>query len=195
MLKFSHHAANKAWTVEKWLLVGGITLLAALILGIWGLFAIGNLVSERLPQWAEQGRQAIGVAVRRADDSLPGVRGQVEALAPGVTGKVDDLLGRPPAQDVGGEDVAGMPRYPGMVRTAYRNVDGRRTVTYQVRADFVDVLQFYREATQRNGWTATVLEGGAAREVRSVSQGGRQLEVTVSRGAIGKLTTVTIAQR
>lgn len=194
-MKPGPHTAHHARTVKKWLLVGGVTLLVALILGIWGLFAIGNLVSERLPQWAEQGQQAIGVAVRQADESLPGVRSQVEALAPGVTGKVDDLLGRPPAQDVGGEDVAGMPRYPGMVRTAYHNVDGRRTVTYRGRADFADVLQFYREATQRNGWTATVLEGGAGREVRSVTQGERRLEVTVSRGTIGKLTTVTVAER
>ncbi|MBU6514019.1 MAG: hypothetical protein KGR99_17095 [Betaproteobacteria bacterium] len=194
-MRLAPHPTHHVRTVKKWLLVGGVTLLVALILGIWGLFAIGNLVSERLPQWTEQGRQAIGVVVQQADESLPGVRGQVEALAPGVTSKVDDLLGRPPAQDVGGEDVAGMPRYPGMVRTAYRNVDGRRTVTYQRHADFADVLQFYRDATQRNGWTATVLEGSAGREVRSVSQGARRLEVTVSRGTIGKLTTVTVAEQ
>jgi hypothetical protein len=194
-MKLPQHLAHDARIVKKWLLIGGVTLLVALILGIWGLFAIGNLVSERLPQWTEQGRQAMGVAVRQADDALPGVREKIESLAPGLTDQVDGLLDRPPAQDVGGEDVAGMPRYPGMVRTAYRNVEGRRTVTYQGRANFAEVLRFYREATQRNGWTATVLEGGAGREVRAVSQGERRLEVTVSRGAIGKLTTVTIAER
>lgn len=194
-MKLSHLSVPHARTVKKWLLIGGVTLLVALSLGIWGLFAIGNRVSERLPQWADQGRQAISVAVQQADDWLPGVRGKIESLAPGLTGQVDGLLGRPPAQDVGGDDVAGMPRYPGMVRTAYRNVEGRRTVTYQGRADFANVLQFYLDATQRNGWTATVVEGGAGREVRSFHQGARQLEVTVSRATIGKLTTVTIAER
>jgi hypothetical protein len=194
-MKLSQQLTHDARTLKKWLLIGGVTLVVALALGVWGLFAIGNLVSERLPQWTDQGRQAMGAAVREADDSLPGVRGKIESLAPRLTDKVDGLLDRSPAQDVGGEDVAGMPRYPGMMRTAYRNVAGRRTVTYQGRADFADVLRFYREEAQRNGWTVTVLEGSARREIRAVSLGERRLELTLSREAIGKQTTVVIAER
>lgn len=184
-------------TMKNWLLIGGATFVVALLLGVWGLVAVWGLVTDHLPQWTGQGKHAMETIVEKADGVVPGLREKAEILAPGLTDKVGGLLGRDtlPTQDVGGEDIPDLPRYPGMVRTAYRTVEGRKTVTYQGRSSFAGVVRFYREEMQRGGWMVTVLEGAPDREVHAYARDGRRVAVTLSRAAGGNLTAVVGEER
>ncbi len=63
---------------------------------------------------------------------------------------------RPPILDVAGEDIPGVPRYPGSVRISQtRADDGERTLTtsqYIASVGFDEIFRFYKEELPANGW-------------------------------------------
>lgn len=70
-----------------------------------------------------------------------------------------------PAADVAGEEILGLVRYRVAVRTGYvvKNMAVAATmVTYQVKAESVDVLKFYETQMLAVGWGEAVIEEGKA---------------------------------
>lgn len=81
--------------------------------------------------------------MRTAQETLPTVTDKVAESAPGLARQLEGLIpGAPlPAEDVGGQDFADIPRFPGMARAAQLptfsltgNFDGHS-------ADLVDLLK------------------------------------------------------
>jgi hypothetical protein len=193
MKRLSHLTPEHGFrSVKKGLLIAGLALLLSLALGIGGVVVVWNLITERLPQWINASEQGVTIAIDQADHSLAD---KMQSLAPSLTDQVVSALGWAPAHDVGGEDIAHLSRYPGMVRTTYRDINGRRTVTYRGRADLAEVVRFYRDEAQRQGWTVTVLEANPVREVYSLMRGGHEVLLTCSRSLFGNLLTVTLEER
>ena len=147
--------------------VSGIGFLVLLALLVWAVVAGVGLVSGHLPRWLAGGEQLAAKAVRKAQETLPTVTDKVAESAPGLARQFERLVpgAALPAQDVGGQDFADIPRFPGMVRVAYSLAGQKKTVAYQARAEFGQVVAFYvREMAQR-GFTGQVTSASPAEEI------------------------------
>jgi hypothetical protein len=80
-----------------------------------------------------------------------------------------------PAADAAGEDLLGLPRFPGSVRTAFhREVQGGALVTdveYVADAELDDVRGFYRVTFRQYGWEVIELDFSLTQWVFLVSMG------------------------
>lgn len=146
---------------------GGIGFVVLLVLLVWAGVAGVGLVSDHLPRWLASGEQFATETMRKAQETLPTVTDKVAESAPGLARQIEGLIPGTalPAEDVGGQDLADIPRFPGMVRVAYSLAGQKRTVAYQVRAEFGQVVAFYvREMAQR-GFTGQVTSASPAEEI------------------------------
>ena len=84
-----------------------------------------------------------------------------------------------PPPSVGGEDIPGVPRFPGLVRTAYAFSAGKRTVTYRGEAEYAAVAAFYQRELAALGFGRTVLSATAREEVHEYRKADRRLSLTV----------------
>ena len=152
--------------------VSGIGFLVLLTLLVWAVVAGVGLVSDHLPRWLAGGKQLAVEAVHKAQETLPTVTGstvigKVAESAPGLARQFESLIpgAALPAQDVGGQDLADIPRFPSMVRVAYSLAGQKKTVAYQARAEFGQVVAFYvREMAQR-GFAGQVTSASPAEEI------------------------------
>lgn len=147
--------------------VSGIGFVVLLALLVWAVVAGVGLVSDHLPRWLAGGKQFAVEAVRTAQETLPTVTDKVAESAPGLARQFESLIPGValPAQDVGGQDFADIPRFPGMVRVAYSLAGQKKTVAYQARAEFGQVVAFYvREMAQR-GFAGQVTSASPAEEI------------------------------
>ena len=98
-----------------------------------------------------------------------------------------------PVVDVAGDDVSGLPRYPGAVRTAYdRERQGTKAVTavdYVATAQQDDVRAFYRRVFREEGWELIELDFSGGEWVFLVEKGRRAAFVEIEDGG-----TYTIIQ-
>jgi len=89
-----------------------------------------------------------------------------------------------PTEDEPGNEIAGLPRYPGSIRTAYgRQVSPERVLTsatYAMRASSNDVRAFYVEAFHAEGWQ--IVDLGFSRGTWSfvLERGPRQASVEIA---------------
>ena len=170
----------------------GIGIVVLLALLVWGAVVGIGFVWNNAPRWLEGGEQLAVEAVRRAQETLPAVTDQVAASAPGLARQIDSLLPGAvlPAQDVGGQDLADIPRFPGMVRVAYSLAGNKRTVAYQARAEFAQVVAFYtREMAQRH-FAGQVTSASPAEEIHLYRRGNEQFEFRFTKiSRLGAATT------
>jgi hypothetical protein len=99
-----------------------------------------------------------------------------------------EAMGTPTA-DVPGDDVPGLPRYPGSVRVEYGSeiTDGLATTQarYAVTAELDAVREFYRHAFQTQGWSEVDVRFSQGRWTFLVVSGQREARVRIeSRGAL-----------
>jgi hypothetical protein len=186
--------------VSKKLVLAGVIGLV-LILGLLAWAAIAGLgwLWRQAPQWLESGRGAATEVVRRADEALPGMKEKIEQVVPPLAEQAEKWLPgeAPPARDVGGEDVPGVPRFPGLMRAAYALEGNRRTVTYRGEADYAEVAAFYPRELAALGFKRTVLSATAVEEVREYRKADRRLHLTIQhRGGRlgGGYTEVVVAE-
>lgn len=87
----------------------------------------------------------------------PGGGGIEDTAAPGVQTSSADVEPGIPAEDVSGEDISGLPRYPGSVRVQYvrDDFDGVMwtEVEYATATELDDVREFYRDVFRTEGWS------------------------------------------
>lgn len=162
--------------------VSAISVLA-LGLVVWGGFAFLGYLWRQAPSLIEGGRGLVTETVRRADEMLPGVKEKIEQAAPAFSEHAQQLWPTEavPAQDVGGDDLPGVPRYAGLVRIAYALNEGKRSATYRGEADYAAVLAYYQRELAALGFEGTVLAATAREDIREYRQANQTLRVEIRR--------------
>ncbi len=108
--------------MKKLVLIGGIGLVIVVILVIWAFIAGVGLVLKKLPHWMSAAEKVAGVAIEKAKEALPGIQEKAQEKAKEVSPEIAERIKgiipgeEIPEKDVGGEDIAGIPRFPNMVR-------------------------------------------------------------------------------
>lgn len=157
--------------------IGGLGLVILLVLLVWGVIAGIGLVTDRLPQWLAGGKQIAAQSVQKAEETLPGLKERVKALVPPELGqKVEEWApgAALPKQDVGGEDIAGVPRFPGMVRVAFGVHERKKSVAYKGAASFAEVIALYAREMATLGFTKEVTAASPAEETHVYAKGNRR---------------------
>jgi hypothetical protein len=126
---------------------------------------------------------AVGAAVWAF--AFIGVMSVVEAISrdPSVADRSDSLL--PTASEMPGQEVAGLPRYEGSVRSEYRQHPyGNLTLTeaeYLNEAPVAKVRNHYEGAFQREGWTVVDTEFLHGEWTFTIARGERMGSVEIER--------------
>lgn len=167
-----------------WFALGaGLMVLMALL--TWALFSLGAWLFGQSQNWMQLARQ--GMAAPAQD-----VLSQVEQAAPGVVGAVTGAVGdylpalpalkpETPARDVSGQDLGPVPRYPGLVRSAWQGEGARLAVEFSGGADYPAVLDHYVRGFAQAGFAQTVLSASPEAERHEYVRGGERIQLLVSR--------------
>jgi hypothetical protein len=160
--------------MSRWFWISGLSLVILLVLLVWGVIGSIGLVTDKFPQWMAGGKQIAAQSVQKAEEVLPGFKERVKALLPPELGqKVEEWVpgAALPGQDVGGEDIAGIPRFPGMVRVAFVVREQKKSVTYKGETGFVKVIAFYSREMATLGFTKEVTAASPAEETHVYAKG------------------------
>lgn len=178
-----------------------IALVAAAVLALaliaWAGFAVLTHLWQQAPSLIGSGRELASETARKVDESLPGLKDKVEQVVPGLSERARQWLSDQalPKQDVGGEDIAGVPRFTGLVRVAYVFEGGKRRVTYRGKADYAAVLTYYQRELATLGFEGTVLKATDQEESRQYHKANQQLRVEIRRPTqLGSVIEVVIAE-
>jgi len=181
--------------MKKLVLFGGTGLVIIVILVVWALIAGVGLVSEKLPNWMSGAEKVAGLAIEKAKEALPGIKEKAKEVSPEITERIKGLIPgeETPQKDVGGEDIAGIPRYPNMVRVSFDLKDGKRTVGYKGKVEFSPVIDFYNKEMSALGFKKKVLSASAHEEVHEYRKGKRALEIGFKKtDRLGLVTTAMV---
>lgn len=166
--------------MKRVILIGGIGVVIVVILIGWAIVAGIGFVSERLPHWISSAEKAGGVAIERTKEAFPQIGEKAKEVSPEITEKLKGVIPGEliPGKDVGGEDIAGIPRQPDMIRTAFNISNKKRTVAYKGKADIGTVIDFYNKEMSARGFRKHVQSASAHEEVHRHTKGKRALEFT-----------------
>lgn len=89
------------------------------------------------------------------------------------------------AEDVGGNDIGPVDRYPGLVRDYFQRYGLILKVRYQGKADFQAVLSHYTRGFEAAGYRQAVLNGSREAEHYRYYRGGELVEFKLTRKADG----------
>ncbi|MBU4321309.1 MAG: hypothetical protein KJ739_09525 [Nitrospinae bacterium] len=164
--------------MKKLILLGGIGLAIVVILVVWTLIAGLGLVSEKLPHWMSAAEKVAGVAIGKAKEALPGIQEKAGKVSPEITERVKGLISGDeiPEKDVGGEDIAGIPRVPNMVRVSFDISNGKRTIGYKGKIDLGTVTDFYNKEMSALSFKKKVLSASTHDEVHEYKKAKKALE-------------------
>lgn len=180
--------------MHKLVLIGVVVLVISAALAAWGLIAGFGFVSGKLPQWIAGAEKMGGEALGKAQQSLPLLEEKARALSPGLAEKLKAAVpaGQIPAADVGGEDIAGVPRFPGLVRVSFETLDGKKKAGYKGRAELAAAVEFYGREMAALGFKKTVKSASAGGEIHEYAKGGRSLKFTFKSAAVLGIATTEI---
>lgn len=166
---------------KRVLIALAVSLVLALALIVWAGFAALGYFWRQAPAVIDGGRGLLTESVRRADEMLPGVKEKIEQAAPALSERARKLWlsEATPTQDVGGEDVLGVPRYAGLVRVAYALNEGKRSATYRDDADYAAVLAYYQRELAALGFEGTVLAATTREDIREYRKAKQKLRVEI----------------
>jgi hypothetical protein len=147
--------------------LGGVMIIFGLFAAAgWVLFTGAGFVAEKATE-----------ALRRAEGVMPGIREKAEQMAPGIGKKFGSILPGEdvPEKDVGGEDIPGVNRYVGLVRTAYTLADGKREITYLGTVDYRSVVDFYTRQLGEHGFVKILVSATPDTEVHEYLKSDRDV--------------------
>ena len=154
------------------------------IIGLIGILTIGTLAAgagylwEKLPLWVGGGGKIVREATLRAEQSLPGVRAALEGVAPGLTGKIKEIIPDMdvPEKDVGGEDINPIPRHADMIRISYELNSQKKSVVYKGKIGLRAAGDFYKKEMVALGFKEKVVTASPEIEVYQYRKGVQGLE-------------------
>jgi len=164
--------------MKKLILVGGIGLVIVAILVVWALIAGIGFISAKFPQLIAGFEQITGITIERAKEALPVLQEKAKEVSPEITERIEGIIPgeKIPAKDVGGEDIAGIPRYPNMVRVSFAVQDGKRTIGYKGKSEISPVIDFYNKEMSALGFKKKVLSASPLEEVHEYRKAKKTLE-------------------
>ncbi len=165
--------------MKKLILFGGIGLVITAILAVWALIAGIGLVSENFPQLIAGIERITGITFEQAKKALQGITERAKEVSPEITKRVEDIIpGKEiPEKDVGGEDIAGIPRYPNMVRFSFEIKDGKKTIGYTGGVEFSSVIDFYNKEMSALKFKKKILSASPVEETHEYRKGKIVLEI------------------
>jgi hypothetical protein len=167
--------------MKKLILIGGIGLVIIVaILAVWALIAGIGFVYEKFPHLITAIENITGITIEKAKEALPVIEEKAKEISPEITEKIAGIIPGEeiPAKDVGGEDIAGIPRYPNMIRVSFNITDGKRTIGYMGKVEFSSVIDFYNKEMSALKFKKKVLSSSAHQEVHEYRKAKKTLEFT-----------------
>lgn len=169
---------------RTWVFIGlGVTAVLALM--IWAAIAVLSWAWGQVPALAETGRQAAGAAMEKAGQAAPGLKTQLEPLL-GMAGLNKAEHGsEQPTADVSGNDLPGVARHPGSVRTYFAREAGRTELRYMVQAEMRAVLDHYLAQFAAAGYGQEVLSATPEAERHRFAKAGDTLDFEIRKAGAG----------
>lgn len=177
---------------RTWVFIG-LGVAAMLALMAWAAIVVLSWAWGQIPALAESGKQAAGAAMEKVEQVAPGLKGQLDPLLGSVglpaTGRAVDS----PAADVSGNDLPGVARYPGSIRTYYARETGRTELRYMGQGDFRAVLDHYVSQLTAAGYAQEVLSATSEAERHRFAKAGHALDFEIRKaGADGGVEVVLV---
>ena len=182
----------------KKLVVAAVVTGVVFVLLVWALIAGIGFLWKQLPGLTDGGVRIAQDAVKKAEDVFPGLQEKVKETSPWFAGKVRDVLpaGDVPETDIAGEEIAPVPRYPGMIRTAYELTDQKKTVVYKGNATYRAVIDFYQKEMTALGFQSKVISASQQRETYEFGKKTQKLEFKFEKASAipSELTVLTVRE-
>ena len=155
------------------LIASALLTLLFLVLAIWAAISLFGWIGGQVPGAWEKVKEQAPAVQQRIEEVVPGAGQAAERLLPGQA---------PALQDVAGEDIGGVPRFAGLVRTRYSVEGAARSVTYEGEASFRAVADHYAARFLEKGWTPRLLYADAREERREYLAPTSRFELHIKEG-------------
>jgi hypothetical protein len=145
-----------------------------------------------------EGRKILTLGIKKAEETVPGVKDRVKEMAPGLTERVE--RGLPimeiPARDVGGEDIKLIPRYEKLIRVSYAVKENKKIIVYRGKIDFRSTIDFYQKEMTPPGFAGKALRADSGEEVHQFKNGRQDLEFKFKKlsSTLSECTELTIRE-
>ena len=194
-------AALRRVRARTWLILGG-AVFGIIALLVWAGISILSWLWGQMPVAADAGNRFVGEAMTQiektapglkdqVDQWVPGLKQQVEQLAPGLKQQVEQLVpslaALPPASDVSGTDLGPVPRFSGLVRSAFSRSEGGVDVRYLGPAAFEAVRAHYVQGFTAAGYAQEVMEASPDAESHRFTLGEDTIAFSLLRLPAGRV--------
>lgn len=177
---------------RTWVILG-LGVAAVLGLMAWAAIAILSWAWGQVPALAETGRQATGAAMDKVEQVAPDLKGQLAPLLGSVGLSLPVIAGEEPAADVSGNDLPGVVRYPGSVRTYYAREAGRTELRYMGQGEVRAVLDHYVSQLGAAGYAQEIWSATPEAERHRFVKAGDTLDFEIRKtGADGKVEVILV---
>jgi len=160
------------------LLCGIAAVVVVVMLCIWIFRAGTGFLRENFPQWLEGGKKIVSEGITKVDEVLPGVKETAKGVVPGITARVQEMIpgAERPANDVDGEDIKPIPRYPDLIRVSYATDNGKKTVSYKGKMKLEAASEFYKKEMAALGFNEKVVSASLKEAVYHYTKGTQVVE-------------------
>jgi hypothetical protein len=181
LLALATQFAPRLFQIRRGTWIGlGMGLVVLFGLFVWAAVALAGWLLGQAQGWLGAAR----------DTAAGPAQSVLERVAPAAREKLDAHLGEylpvlkaepEPARDVSGEDLGPVPRYAGLVRSAWLR-DGLTTaVEFTGPASYTAVLDHYARGFPALGYAQSVLSATSDAETHVYTKGAERYDVTVTR--------------
>ncbi|WP_265942112.1 hypothetical protein [Dechloromonas sp. A34] len=114
--------------------------------------------------------------MKKTEEVLPGLKERIAESTPELARRIEEWVSDAalPKKDVGGEDIEGIPRFPGMVRVAFGVQEQKKSVAYKGESGFAEVIVFYAREMAKQGFSKEVTSASTAEETHVYTKGSRR---------------------
>lgn len=172
-------AALRRVRARTWLIFGG-AVFGIIALLVWAGISILSWLWGQMPVAADAGNRFVGEAMTQIEKTAPGLKEQVEQLVP-------SLAVQPPASDVSGTDLGPVPRFSGLVRSAFSRSEGGVDVRYLGPAAFEAVRAHYVQGFTAAGYAQEVMEASPDAESHRFTLGEDTIAFSLLRLPAGRV--------
>lgn len=171
----------------------GLGVAAVLALLAWAAIALLSWGWGQVSGLAESGRQAAGTAMEQVDRVAPELKARLEPLLGEAGLALPGKTTEAPATDVSGNDLPGVARHPGLLRTHYAREAGRTELRYTGQGEIRAVLNHYVSQFGAAGYAQEILSATPETERHRFVKSGQVVDFEIRRaGADGRVEVILV---